>query len=225
MEINQSLENALKLADLDLNRIQYEIDVDFNGSIDTYFDHVRQLSTDFESALALLVLNSNTAQINAFARLNLTKIDISIKHIKLFDELCSRSQIQIDSDPVNSDIIDGFFRPIHNAHLSQLVYIERLLKNVLKDLNDESTATISENMMEKTKDSEISKNESVAEEKELLSEYSEFLSMKDMSKIFKVNRNAIYKKEKAGHFNRCTLKNQNVMFEKEEIKRYLSARK
>lgn len=222
MEINQSLENALKLADLDLNRIQYEIEVDFDGSKEAYYDHVRKLSTDFESALALLVLNSNTAQINAFANLNLRKVDISIRQIRLFDELCSRCQIEIDSDPINIEIIDGFFRPIHNAHLSQLLYIERLLKGVLKNINGE--VPVIENMADGMPVPEVSEKITVPAEKDLLCEYGELLYMKDMQAIFKVERNAINNYEREGHFKRCSAPKKTVIFKKEEIKRYLSSR-
>lgn len=222
MEISQSIENALKLADLDLNRIQYEIDVDFNGAIDAYFDHVRQLSTDFESALAMLVLNSNAAQINTFVSLNLTKIDISIKQIKLFDELCSRCQIEIDNNPVNSEIIDGFFRPIHNAHLSQLLYIERLLKDVLKNINGEPITTV--NHVESTNEADHLEKESMPVEIEFLSGYPDTLTMKHMEEILHVKRNAIITKEREGHFKRCTPKNANVGFRKADIVKYLATR-
>lgn len=220
MEINQSLENALKLADLDLNRIQYEIDEDFNGSMDAYFDYVRQLSTDFESALALLVLSSKPEQITTFASLNLIKIDISIRHIKLFDELCSKNQIMIDSDFTNTEIINGFFRPINDAHLSILVYIEKLLKDVLKNINVNQTTTVK--LVESANEVDQSEKEPVSEEKELLSEYPQLLSMKDMKAIFDVKRNAIHNYEKEGHFKRCTAPNKNIKFKKEDIKRYLS---
>jgi len=222
MEIKQSLSNALKLADLDMNRIQYIVEEEFNGSMEAYLDHVRQLSTDFESALALIVLSYKPEQIAAFASLNLKKIDISIRHIKLFDELCSKNQIQIDNDFINTEIINGFFRPINNAHLSQLVYIERLLKNVLEGINGKlEEATI---QPEAKIEVDISDKEQVSVKNDLLSNYSELLSMKDMKSIFKVERNTIYTYEKEGYFKRCSALNKTVMFNKEDVKRYFLSR-
>jgi predicted DNA-binding transcriptional regulator AlpA len=222
MEINQSLENALKLADLDMNRIQYEIDEEFKGSMDAYFNHVRQLSTDFETALALLVLSSKPDQISTFASLNLIKIDISIRHIRLFDELCSKNQIMIDSDSINTEIINGFFHPIDIAHLSVLVYIEKLLKDVLKNINGKPTATV--NQPELANEVDHLEKELVPDKIEFLIDYPEILTMKHMEEIFHCKRNAIYTKEKEGHFKRCTSKNSNVGFRKEKIIQYLSTR-
>lgn len=222
MEINQSLNNALKLADLDFNRIQYVVEEEFSGSLNSYFIYVNQLATEFESALSGLVLEYKPEQIITFARLNLTKIEIAINQIKVFEELCSRSQIQIDSDPVNSGLLDGYFRPIQNAHLSQLVYIEKLLKDVLENVGGKITST--EVSSETVSEIQVSEKEVLPMEIDLLSDYGEFLSMADMTAIFKVKRDAIYKKESAGHFKRCSLKNQTVLFNKEDIKRYLSSK-
>jgi len=222
MEINQSLSNALKIADLDMNRIQNYINVEFNGSMEAYLDHVRQMSTDFESALALMVLSYKPEQIATFASVNLTKIGISIQHIKLFDELCSKNQIMIDGDFINTEIINGFFRPINNVHLSQLVYIDRLLKKVLKDINGKPTETTIQ--PEATIDVNVSDKEPMLVGKDLLSNYGELLSMKDMKAIFKVERNAIYTYEKEGHFKRCSALNKTIMFNKEDIKRYFLSR-
>lgn len=224
MEINQPLENALKLAELDLDRIQYIIEEDFSGSMDSYFIYVKQLSTDFESALSVLVLNSSNDKILTFATLNLRKIEIAIETINVVSKAFSNNRIEIDRDFTNIELIDDFFRPVFDAHLSQLVYIKKLLKDVLDGIGGgfSSVNIKSEDII--VPNIEPVEENIVAETKDLLSEYGEFLSIKDMEAIFKVKRNAIHNYEKEGYFKRCTPKNKTVMFNKEEIKNYLITR-
>ena len=222
MEINQRIENAIKLADLDMNHIQHLINVEFDGSIDAYLSYVRRLSIDFESALALLVLTSNTIQINSFISVNLTKIQQSIQLINIFEGFCSRSEKEISCDPVNNEIINGFFRPIHATHLSHLLYIEKQLKNVLNTMN--CTPNLLDVQPELINEVDETENDLTTLKLDFLSSYPDILSMKDMCRIFNVKRNAIINKEKAGYFKRCTPKNQNVGYRKLDIAKYLSIR-
>ena len=55
-----------------------------------------------------------------------------------------------------------------------------------------------------------------------LSKYKDLLTMKDMEEIFRVKRNAIYLKEKSGHFSRSSKKNQQVLFNKADIEKYIN---
>lgn len=224
MEINQPLENALKLANLDLDRIQYIIEEDFSGSMDSYFIYVKQLSTDFESALSVLVLNSSNDKILTFATLNLRKIEIAIETINVVSKAFSNNRVEIDRDFTNIELIDDFFRPVFDAHLSQLVYIKKLLKDVLDGIGGSfSSVNIKSEEIIVPKIEPVEKN-IVEEITDLLSGYGELLSIKDMEAIFKVKRNAIHNYEKEGLFKRCSPKNKTVMFNKNDIKRYLLAR-
>jgi hypothetical protein len=222
MEINKALENALKLADLDLNKIQNVIENDFFGSNDAYFEHVNQLAIDFESAFALLILESSPEQITTFATINLRKVDKSINGIKSGFEVFSKFQTQIDNDDCKG-VMDGLIYPVWQCHLEKLVYIRKLLNDTLEGMSSKFISKRGET--EKEEEVEVVKNDTETEIDALLSNYGELLSMKDMKAIFKVGRNAIYTYEKEGHFNRCSAPNRTILFRKEEIKRYLTTRK
>jgi len=224
MEINQSLNNALKLADLDFYRIQYVVDEDFSGSMDAYFGYVQQLSIDFESALSVLVLSSSNDKILTFVTLNLRKIEIAIDTINLIGKAFSNNRADIDRDFTTIELIDDFYRPAFNAHLSQLVYIKKLLKDVLDSIGGGFSSVNIESEEIIVPKIEPAEKEVIAETTDLLAGYGELLSIKDMEEIFKVKRNAIYTYENEGCFKRCSPKNKTVMFNKNDIKRYLLAR-
>lgn len=217
----QALENALILADMDFNRILYTLNNDFDGSIDAYNIYVSQLGFDFESALSSLVLNSSAAQISTFALINLKKIDLAIKAIKVFDDLCIKYQKDIDNSFSNREIIYKTFKPIQQAHLSQLVYIKGLLNTSIEGINGKTAqAELVTNCSVKSEEvAEMSKTDT----ENLLSEFSETLSIKDMEKIFHCTRSTLYRWETEGRFKRCSAKGKAVLYEKEDIKRFLSA--
>ncbi|MDP4276334.1 MAG: helix-turn-helix domain-containing protein [Bacteroidota bacterium] len=209
----QALENALILADMDFNRILYTVNNDFEESIDSYLIYVRQLGSDFELALSSLVLYSSAAQISTFALINLKKIDLAIKAIKVFDDLCIKYQKDIDNSFSNREIIYKTFKPIQQAHLSQLVYIKELLNSTMDSINGKTTQT--EGSVEEV--AKVSKIET----ENLLSEFAETLSIKDIEKIFHCTRSTIYRWEMEGRFKRCSPKGKTVLYKKEDIKRIL----
>lgn len=223
MEINQSLENALILADIDFDTINNRFDNEFNGSFELYQNYAVKLCADFEIALKMLVLSSTPEKIAAFSQLNLKSINQSIKTIEFFEDAFSRNISGMQEDAAKNGVISRIQRPVQKCHYIQLTYIKKLFEEVEESLKiDDGTKSTQSN---NTNNLDSQNKMNISDSNDLLKDYSELLSMKDMSEIFKVNRDAICKKEKAGHFKRCTLKNQKVMFEKEEIKRYLSARK
>ena len=219
MEISQSIENALKLCEIDFNQIQQRIEVEYYGSIESYLENVRKLANDFEVALSAAVLIQNQEQINSFAKLNIRRIEVAIKQVETWENILRESEIEIESDPANREIIEGFMRPIYEAHLNQLIYIEKLLKGQFKgnDSDNQLQKFSSETVIEVQQ--KVSLKNKVDE---LLNKYDEFLSMSDMEEILKVKRNAVYNYEKEGYFKRCTPKNKTILFKKEEIKNYLS---
>lgn len=222
MKTNQHLDIALKLADFDFNRIGNEIDEKFNGSLDAYINYVRQISTDFETALSDLIFNSTQEQIITYANLNISKIDIGMKVITVFKTGISKNQSLIDNDADNYEISHGFYLPIMEAHFSQLTYLRSLLVNLTVDIKGHYTLPEND-IIEKVQDG-ILENEKQSDEDDSLNSYSEYLSIKDMQEIFKVKRNAIYTKEKEGHFNRCSARNAKVLFKKADIISYLNNR-
>ena len=222
MKTNQHLDIALKLADFDFNRIGDEIDEKFNGSLDAYINYVRQISTDFETALSDLIFNSTQEQIITYANLNISKIDIGIKVITVFKAGISKNQSLVDNDADNYEIFHDFYLPVMEAHFSQLSYLRSLLVNLTIDIKGQYTLS-ENNIIDKVQDG-ILENEIQPDEVDSLNSYNEYLSMDDMQNIFKVRRNAIYTKEKDGHFKRCSAKNAKVLFKKTDIISYLNNR-
>ena len=216
----KNLQNVLDLANIDFSEIFYTINND--GSIDTYLAHVKKLGIDFEKAFSLLVLNSSPIQIITFARLNLKKIDLATKQINTIENLCLKSQNEINNDAINKVIFDGEIRPIQQAHLNELNYIKDLLNTALDNFcrvssqDDEQVNTI--------KDTNNAIEKRTSSKENSLSEFEEYLSINDMKKIFRVKRNTIYRWEKEGCFKRSTHTNKKVLFKKETIQKFLNTR-
>jgi hypothetical protein len=214
----KALQGAIELATIDFSTIFQNINID--GSIEPYLAHLRALRTEFEKALAILVLNSTPSQISTFAQLNLKKIDLAIEQIGIIENLFSKYQKQINQDFINIEIINEEIRPIQKAHLSELTYIKRLLQTALDNIGGTSVKSNLQSPSNNQNQQEIEKTQNT----ETLSGYGEFLKMNDMEKIFDVKRLSIIRWEKEGLFKRCSLRNKSVLFKKIEIQRYLQTK-
>ena len=217
MEISQSIENALKLCEIDFNQIQQKIEVEYFGSMESYLENVSKLANDFEIALSSAVLIQNQEQINSFAKLNIKRIQLAIKQVKAWEYILSKSEIEIESDPANSEIIEDFMHPIYEAHFNQLIYLEKILSGLLGTNNNDVNQ---DKVIDENEAFDVSRTPT--NKKVDLSKYKDLLTMKDMEEIFRVKRNAIYLKEKSGHFSRSSKKNQQVLFNKADIEKYIN---
>ena len=217
MEISQSIENALKLCEIDFNQIQQKIEVEYLGSMESYLENVSKLANDFEIALSSAVLIQNQEQINSFAKLNIKRIQLAIKQVKAWEYILSKSEIEIESDPANSEIIEDFMHPIYEAHFNQLIYLEKILSGLLGTNNNDVNQ---DKVIDENEAFDVSRTPT--NKKVDLSKYKDLLTMKDMEEIFRVKRNAIYLKEKSGHFSRSSKKNQQVLFNKADIEKYIN---
>lgn len=219
----QALENALILADMDFDRILNTVNNDFEESIDSYLIYIRQLGSDFEMALSSLVLNSTATQISTFAQLNLKKIDLAIRAIKVFNDLCIKYQKDIDNSFSNREIIYGTFKPIQQAHLSELKYIKGLLNTTIDSINGKAIQTEPSTNCKIEPDKDTKINETNTED--ILSEFGETLSIKDLEKIFRCTRSTLYRWETEGRIKRCSARGKTVLYKKGDITRLLGISK
>ncbi|MCE5320665.1 MAG: helix-turn-helix domain-containing protein [Bacteroidales bacterium] len=218
--LQKSLQNALDLANIDFNKIFNIINND--GSIAPYIEHVKELGRDFERAFSLLILNSSPAQITTYTMLNLKKINLAIDQIKIFENLCLKYQNEVNLNFINKEILDDEMRPIQQAHLSELNYIKDLLNTTLENINGVSIHINEESPINKTDEIGLKKSQISIDDS--LSNYGDYITVKDMENIFHVKRNTIYRWEKEGYFNRCSPSNKSVRYEKKAIQRYLLSR-
>lgn len=218
-DTEKALQGAIELATIDFSTIFQNINID--GSIEPYLAHLRELKTEFEKALAILVLKSTPSQISTFAQLNLKKIDLAIEQIGIIENLFSKYQKQINQDFINIEIINEEIRPIQKAHLSELTYIKRLLQTALDNIGG---TTVKANLQSPSNNQNQQVIEKTQNDETLLSGYGDLLSMKDMVKIFDVKRLSIIRWEKDGLFKRCSLRNKSVLYKKTEIQKFLQAK-
>ncbi|MDD3033851.1 MAG: helix-turn-helix domain-containing protein [Bacteroidales bacterium] len=211
--LQSSLQNALELANID-----FEVIFDFinnDRAIEEYRNNAKKLGTDFERELSLMVLQSTPEQIKTFANLNICKIDLAIKQINITKEYYSKSKSQINNDLYSKEMFDDIINPILEIHFAELTYIKRLLLFTFDNPNKTPTKDVEPTIS--IKETKCDEEESTNPNDSLLSEFGEFLSMKDMEKIFNVKRNSIYRWEKEGRIKRFTRSKKKVLFKKEEI--------
>lgn len=219
-KMQSSLQNALELANIDFNNI-FDFIANY-GSIEDYKTNAKKLGTEFERELSLLVLQSTPEQIKTFANLNLVKIDIAIKQININkDCFYLKNKSKINNDPIYKEMFEDIINPILEVHYAELTYIKRLLvitlDNSLKTKYGDIEPEISINETN-------SQNGRIIKSKDnSLSEFGEFLEIKDMEKIFRIKRNTIYRWEREGRIKRCTNTNKKVLFKKEDIQFFLES--
>lgn len=219
MEINKALEKALELSDLNFNRIQYIIDEEYYGSSRSYIEYIMSLSSEFEAGFAMFIINTPTEKASTFIQLSLNRIRNAIKAINVLETIYSKTQEAIDQDVDCKEIVDGLLRPVSQAHLSQLTYIEKIMNNAFHGINGKYFSAEVTNGAKDNIDS-IAENK-ITQIENLLSKYGDTLTIKDMQEIEHVKRDTIYRRMSEGWYKKCSADNKTVLFNKNEIKRYL----
>lgn len=213
------MNNVLNLANLDFDKIGLVIDNNCDGSIETYYKHLDSLISDFESAFSLAILTISSKQMMSSVKINIAKVSIALKTVEIFKNSCENNKHIIEKDLITGDLIDNLFIPILDAHYNKLRNIKRLFLNAFPLVGQKEDIIIDiKNDSDQSVDAEKN-NEEIANN--ILDEYSEFLTIKDMESILNVKRNAIYNYEKEGHFKRCSARNKTVLFKKSDIISYL----
>jgi predicted DNA-binding transcriptional regulator AlpA len=214
MDIEQSLLNVLDVSNLDFNFIGENIEKNF-GSIEAYNDYLNNLVNNFEKTIAINAIDKPKEQLEAFLRHNFLIVHNAINSINLIEDGFNKNRKLIESEQANIDLIDNLYLPVYNLHKEKLIYLKHIIKNMFPHVDTNSTYS------DVKKEVEIVENN---KSKELLDDYPDLLKMSEVEGILKVKRNAIYNYEKEGYFKRCSLKNKTVLFNKEDIKKFIQNR-